>query len=109
MIGLAVYGDNIYCTEANAVRACALTGCSNTPITIASDGVAPSGIAVDASGVYWADNALGTLNTCPLTGCTGGVARVLAYDQQGPSAIGLDAGYIYWINEAGGQLVRMPR
>jgi hypothetical protein len=70
--GIATDGLYVYWTEAgdyfvdghavaNAgnVRKCAVDGCNNTPTTIAAGVSSPSGIAVDESFVYWADNPAG--------------------------------------------------
>jgi len=70
---IATDGVNVYWTEvgspnaalaevpgAGVVRKCSVSGCANTPTTIASGLNVPVAIAVDASNVYWAEAGAGT-------------------------------------------------
>jgi hypothetical protein len=70
--GIAVDSSGVYWTETQtfpggkigptaaaapgAVFQCAMTGCNNAPTLIASDQNHPTGIAVDAVNIYWANS-----------------------------------------------------
>lgn len=72
--GLAILQGKVYWTRfAAELFACPVGGCGSSTTTLWSAGLAPCdiGVAVDASGVYWAAQAPDTLFRCPLSGCGG--------------------------------------
>jgi hypothetical protein len=77
-----------------------------TTTTLASDSVGtPQAMAVDATSVYWSDNA-----TIFKMALTGGVPTTLASQQNYPSSIAVDATSIYWTNGSsiGGTTMKAP-
>lgn len=68
------------------------------PIVIASDQQSPTGIAIDSTRVYWANQDEGTIVACPLTGCGAATPTVLASDQAMLRGIAVDADSIYFVD-----------
>ena len=69
-----------------------------SPVTLASAQTTPEGIAVDGTGVYWADDIgsggpRGTIMKVPLDG---GAAVSLVSGQAGPQNIATDGKNVYW-------------
>jgi hypothetical protein len=101
---IAVNSTNIYWTNsvpdssAGAVFTCPLAGCGLTPTTLgAADAGTGSGIALDASYVYWSTTF--EVLKCSLSGC-GGSPTVLLSSSSGLTNLGplvLDADNIYFI------------
>jgi len=112
-MSIAVDRTNVYWTEARsigAVKACLLTGCNGEPQVIASQQQYPGRLKVRDGAAYWfvpedgsprflddytSDPILGSLLTCPVTGCGSG-PTILASNQLGPRAIAVDATHVYW-------------
>ncbi len=59
---------------------------------------APTGIAVDAKNVYWANSADGTIVSCPLAGCAGEEPDVVIADAGEARGIAVDATSVYWMS-----------
>lgn len=67
------------------------------PIGIASGLMAPSGIALDASNVYFTDHDAGTILSCPLAGCGDQAPTEIASGLFEPRKLDVDATHVYWI------------
>jgi hypothetical protein len=67
------------------------------PIGVASGLMAPSGIALDASKVYFTDHDAGTILSCPLAGCGDEPPTVIASGLFEPRKLDVDATHVYWI------------
>jgi hypothetical protein len=73
---------------------CGAGGCNNNPIVIASGQTGPTGIAVDASNVYWTTGD-GNVMTCAIGGCPGSPTPV-ATGQDSPVGVASDGVEAYW-------------
>jgi hypothetical protein len=70
---------------------------TTTRTVVASDAQGLTGIAADASGIYWVNGTTGNVRRCPkLTGCTSAEVETLAVGQTGAKAIAIDANNVYW-------------
>jgi hypothetical protein len=80
-----------------------------TPAMLASGPVAQyTGIAVDATSVYWTvDGMNNTGGTVLKVALDGGMATTLATDQLNPTSIAVDATSVYWTSTLGGPGVVM--
>jgi hypothetical protein len=119
--GLAVDATDVYFTEFDPnnlstpgpVAKCALTGCAS-PTIVAAAQATPVGIAVDGSGVYWANQAAGnatagTVAYCPKSGCPASGPTTLASGRNGPFLVALDADFVYWTETTGGNVMRVAK
>jgi hypothetical protein len=59
--------------------------------------MAPSGVALDASNVYFTDHDAGTILSCPLAGCGDQAPTVIASGLFEPRKVDVDATHVYWI------------
>lgn len=94
-----------------SVMKCAIDGCGDKPIVLASNQLNPIAIAVDATSVYWVNrgtqntqggyNGDGSVMKCAIGGC-GGMPTVLAAGQYGSNTLAVDATAVYWTNEGDG-------
>jgi hypothetical protein len=76
-----------------------------TPTTIVSVQGTQSGIAVNATTVYWTDgNGSGDITKAPLTG---GAATTIATGQYGCYTIAVDATSVYWQENGTGTVTRL--
>jgi hypothetical protein len=71
------------------------------PLTIFASAGAPTGIALTDTAVYWADEAMGTISTCPKTGCSGSAPTVVV-TTPAPRGIAIRGDQLYWITAGGG-------
>jgi hypothetical protein len=101
--------DGLYAASLSATTANQLTQSEKNP----------SGIAVDATGVYWADNGgvgmpNGSVQMEPL-GVDGGTVTTFAPDQNHPAGVYVDATDVYWTNSGtppmffDGTVMRAPK
>jgi hypothetical protein len=94
--GIATDGTSVFWTAGNTanpgatVNACAIGGCSGAPEVLASDPGTPQRIAVDASGLYWANGDVYVLRA-------GSHTPVALTSGQTATDIALDDGSVYWI------------
>ncbi len=79
---------------------------SSLPAPIASAQGGPSGIALDATRAYWANQTAGTIVYCDLTNCQ---PQVIASNQALPSAIAVDATTIYWLNVSTAAILKIAK
>ena len=70
-------------------------------IVIASGQKTPTGIALSANFVYWANRDAGTIVRCPLQGCAGNEPTLLASNIGTPQGLALDDKEFYWITTGG--------
>jgi hypothetical protein len=66
------------------------------PGTIYATARKPTGIAINASTVYWADESMNSIWSCPKTGC-GAAAPILVVSTPAPRGIALRGTTLYWI------------
>jgi len=108
--GLSGAGDPPQAPTPGTVLACPVTGCPSGPTTLATTGAASlswelTGLALDATSVYWLDAMGGTLQACPLAGCAAG-PTTLATGLTEPWNVAVAAGRTYvtgaqWVTECG--------
>jgi hypothetical protein len=69
---------------------------SDAPLTLFTGVGQPTGIALSATEVYWADEADNSISRCPKTGC-GGSAPTVVVSTFAPRGIALHGTELYWI------------
>jgi hypothetical protein len=109
--GLTVYNGRLYWTNSVAggsVMSAATDGTGSD--TIASSQDVPSDIAVDPSGVYWANRSSpsGT-GTIVMRSLSGGLPVILALGQAGLDSIATDANAIYWADGGGNMIKKLAK
>jgi hypothetical protein len=111
--GIAVHDGVVYFTSSDdTVYRCMADTCSDTLTQMTSGQQLPRRITTDATNVYWASEGFvsdgglsGSIATCGLAGCPGGVPTVLAVPEQGPFDLVVDTTTVYWTTIFG-KLVR---
>jgi hypothetical protein len=85
------------------IMKCPIDGCGQgnaRAVTLASGRTMPSGVAVDAENVYWADAwNPGTVSRVPKGG---GAVSPIASNQFYPRFVAVDANDVYWVNQGDG-------
>jgi hypothetical protein len=104
--GMTADSNNVYWVTPNGVVG-SVPIAGGTMTTLASNqGSNDSGIAVDASNVYWANSYAGTILSVPITG--GGFTTIVT-GQTRPSSVAVGGGYVYWTNNANpGSVMKAP-
>lgn len=94
--------DPAHCGQCG--HACASGVCTNGvcgAAAVATSQPDPASIAVDGSGIYWANaKTAGEIVTCPLVGCGASPTR-LATNQDRPSSLVLTPTHVAWLTGAG--------
>jgi hypothetical protein len=91
--GIAVYGSNLYWTDAGNVMAYAIGG--STSPSVLSTSTQPQDIVVDSSGVYWIDSG----NAVMMAPLGGGAAVAIAQQQTNVLALATNSTSVFWVNE----------
>jgi hypothetical protein len=111
--GIAVTNGTVYLTTGGGnVEKCNADNCLATLAELATEQEVPEAITTDTSSVYWTNAGFivdggnaGSIMTCGLAGCPGGVPTVLAPLEDDPQSIVVSSSAVYWTNTYGG-LVR---
>ena len=95
------------------VRSCPLAGCAGAgPTVLAMSQDNPWGITVDATNLYWVnDAATGSVVTCPKTGCgtSNSLLVTLANGQSGARTMAIDANSTYWVTQTAGTVMKCQK
>jgi sugar lactone lactonase YvrE len=97
--GISVVPTQVYWTTAvddGGVFQSALSG--GNAVVVASGQGYPQRVATDGTYVYWTAHDAGTINRCPLSGCST-TPQVLVAGMPSPHGLMVDATSIYWANE----------
>jgi hypothetical protein len=99
LTSLAVDATHVYWTDGDApgtVAKVAIAG--GTPTTLAAAQYNPSAIALNASGVFWANTPITSVGgTVRMVGYEGSPYTTLASGQAGLTSIAVDAVYVFWL------------
>jgi len=108
--GIAVTNGTLYFTSSDeTVDKCTVDNCMNTLTQMTSGQEIPHGITTDATNVYWASEGFvdgdggfsGSISTCGLSGCSGGVATTLATFETGPYDVVVNTNNAFWTDDFG--------
>jgi hypothetical protein len=111
--GIVLYDEHVYWTNygyasPGQVMRTLKEPLGANPETLEADLARPTGIAVDASGVYWANQGDGTVwKRSHEPGDASAV--ILAQGQAGPKGVAIDATWVYWANEDDGTIWRATK
>ena len=85
------------------IQSCNIAGCSGAPVVIAKETAAVTGLAVDATGIYWT-TAGGAVRACKnaTVGCGAAGVVELATGQTNAGAVATDAIFVYWLTDGTG-------
>jgi hypothetical protein len=76
------------------IYSCTVASCDGAPFANEVNGV--SELRADDSGLYWINQATGTIRHCPLSGCPAGGATYVARNLTGPANLTLGRGFVYY-------------
>ena len=78
-----------------AVSSCSTSNCAET-VGIVAKADEPMGMAIDATGIYWASfTAGGAMHMCPLSGCGADGPILVASSLNEPFGVAVDTSYVY--------------
>ncbi|HSY22386.1 MAG TPA: hypothetical protein VK841_09745 [Polyangiaceae bacterium] len=109
--GIATDGQNVYWGSSTGIWTCPVAGCTGQPKRVVA-ATTPWGVAVDATYVYWADNADDTIHRAPKTPPDSGVASDMVIDIGDdtitePQQIAVDSNYVY-VQDVNNSVWRVP-
>jgi hypothetical protein len=96
---MALGADTVYWSNFGdgTVQSCAMSGCGETPTTVATGQASALGIATNTSTLYWAElTSPGSVLSCPLSGCPDAGPTVVAANEAYPYSIAADSTGVYW-------------
>lgn len=99
--------DPTHCGECG--RECGGAACSKgicQPTVIASNQGSPTELAIDATHLYWVNNASGEVMKAPKQG---GAPVTLASGQSGPVGLAVDDTHVYFSNATGSQIMKVAK
>jgi hypothetical protein len=112
--GVATHAGVVFFSSTdNTISRCTADSCADTLTQMTSGQGFPRRLTTDDTNVYWANEGYvfgdgglsGSIGTCGLLGCPGGLATLLAAPENGPVDIAVSADKLYWTTQIG-RLVR---
>jgi hypothetical protein len=103
--GIATDATRAYWADGGfgTIRSAPLGAPVQPPTTLATDQVAPDGVALDDDHVYWTTHsATGQVLALAKTAASGTAPSVLASAQPNPHAIAVADGFVYWTDQGDG-------